>query len=76
MRKRYIGGPRSSSLIKSCFETKKILTRNSATNWVETVLTHNLGEAYRWNTYDTDEGGWTYLDKNTATTSADTAILC
>ncbi len=49
---------------------------DDATNWVETVLTHNLGEAYRWNTYDTDEGGWTYyMDKNTATTSADTYTI-
>jgi hypothetical protein len=43
------------------------------TSWVETVLTHNLGEAYRWSTFDTDEGGWAfYLDKDTPITAADT----
>ena len=42
------------------------------TNWVETVLTHNLGETYKWYTYDSDEGGWVfYMNKNTPTTSAD-----
>jgi hypothetical protein len=46
------------------------------TNWVETVLTHNLGEAYRWNTYDSDEGGWSYyMNKNTPITSADTYVI-
>jgi hypothetical protein len=49
---------------------------NSASNWVETVLTHNLGQNYRWNTYDNDEGGWSYyMDKNTAITYADTYVI-
>ncbi len=46
------------------------------TNWVETVLTHNYGETYRWYTYDNDEGGWSYyMDKNTPTTSADLHVI-
>lgn len=46
------------------------------TNWVEAVLTHNLGENYRWNTYDNDEGGWSYyMDKNTPTSTADTYVI-
>ena len=46
------------------------------TNWVETVLTHNIGENYRWNTYDNDEGEWSYyMDKNTPITTADTYCI-
>lgn len=49
---------------------------DGASNWVETVLTHNLGEAYKWNTFDSDEGGWSYYaDKNTAITAADTYTI-
>ena len=49
---------------------------DGATNWVETVLTHNYGQGYRWNTFDSDEGGWSYYrDKNTAITSADTYTI-
>lgn len=49
---------------------------DSASNWVETVLTHNLGETYRWHTYDSDEGGWSYyMDKNTAITTPDTYVI-
>jgi hypothetical protein len=49
---------------------------DSGTNWVETVLTHNLGETYRWSTYDNDEGQWiNYMDKNTPITSVDTYII-
>lgn len=49
---------------------------DGGTNWVETVLTHNLGEAYRWSTYDNDEGQWiNYMNKNTAITSADTYTI-
>jgi hypothetical protein len=49
---------------------------DDASNWVETALTHNLNQNYRWNTYDNDEGGWSYyMDKNTATTSADTYVI-
>jgi hypothetical protein len=49
---------------------------DSVTDWVETVLTHNLGETYEWHTYDSDEGGWAYyMDKNTAITAADTYVI-
>ncbi|MGB9914881.1 MAG: hypothetical protein ACPLIG_03895 [Candidatus Bathyarchaeales archaeon] len=49
---------------------------DDASNWVETVLTHNLGETYRWHTYDNDEGGWAYyMDKNTPITAADTYVI-
>ena len=45
---------------------------DDASNWVETVLTHNLGEAYTWCTYDNDEGYWIiFMNKNTAITAAD-----
>ena len=50
---------------------------DSGTNWVETVLTHNYGETYKWYTYDSDEGGGLvyYMDKNTPITAADTCVL-
>lgn len=49
---------------------------DDGSNWVETVLTHNLGETYKWQTYDNDEGGWSYyMDKNTATSYADTYVI-
>lgn len=49
---------------------------DSATDWGETVLTHNLGETYKWYTYDSNEGGWVYyMNKNTATNSADTYVI-
>ena len=49
---------------------------DSATDWTETVLTHNLGETYKWYTYDSNEGGWVfYMNKNTAIGSADTYVI-
>jgi hypothetical protein len=49
---------------------------DTASNWVETVLTHNLGETYKWNTYDNDEGGWSYYtDKNTPINQFDTYVI-
>ena len=49
---------------------------DTASNWVETVLTHNLGETYKWNTYDNDEGGWFYYtDKNTPINQFDTYVI-
>lgn len=49
---------------------------DGAYTWVETVLTHNLGETYRWHTYDNDEAGWVYyMDKNTPITAADTYVI-
>jgi hypothetical protein len=49
---------------------------DAASNWVETVLTHNYGDTYKWTTYDNDEGGLTfYMNKNTATTYADTYVI-
>lgn len=50
---------------------------DSGTNWVETVLTHNYGETYKWYTYDSDEGGGMvyYMDKNTPITAADTYVI-
>jgi len=49
---------------------------DSGTNWVETVLTHNLGETYKWYTYDNNEGGWSYYkNKNTAITAADNYVI-
>jgi len=49
---------------------------DAASNWVETVVRHNLGDTYKWYTYDNDENGWSYyMDKNTATTSADTYTI-
>jgi hypothetical protein len=49
---------------------------DSGSNWVETVLSHNLGEAYSWRTYDSDEGYWIiHMNKNTPITSADTYTI-
>jgi hypothetical protein len=50
---------------------------DAGTNWVEIVLSHNLGEAYKWYTYDSDEGGGMayYMDKNTAITAADNYVI-
>jgi hypothetical protein len=49
---------------------------DSGTNWVETVVTHNYGQAYKWYTYDNDEGGWSYYrTKNTATSAADNYVI-
>jgi hypothetical protein len=49
---------------------------DSGTNWVETVITHNYGETYKWYTYDNDEGGFSfYADKITSTTSSDIYII-
>jgi len=49
---------------------------DSGSNWVETVLSHNLGESYSWRTYDSDEGYWIiHLNKNTPITSADTYTI-
>lgn len=46
------------------------------TNWVETVLTHNLGESYQWYTFDNDEGEWSYyMDKDTSIITADTYVI-
>ena len=45
-------------------------------NWAETVVTHNLGENYKWYTYSSSEGGWTYyMDKNTPSTATDTYVI-
>lgn len=49
---------------------------DGSSNWAETVLTHNLNQNFRWNTFDNDEGDWQYYkDKNTPTTSADTYVM-
>ena len=50
---------------------------DSASNWVEIMLTHNYGETYKWLTYDSDEGGGMvyYMDKNTPITSTDTYTI-
>ena len=49
---------------------------DSASNWVETVLTHNYGQSYKWYTYDNDEGGFSYYaNKNTATSTADNYVI-
>lgn len=51
---------------------------NGITNWAEIVVTHKVGETYKWYTYDSDESGATmtyYMDKNTPTTSADTFVI-
>jgi hypothetical protein len=46
------------------------------TNWAEIVVTHNYGEAYKWYTYDSDEGGLRYyMDKNTASSATDTYVI-
>jgi hypothetical protein len=48
------------------------------TNWAEVVVTHNVGEAYKWYTYDSDEPGTSmtyYMDKNTSSASADTYVM-
>ena len=45
-------------------------------SWAEAVVTHNFGEAYKWYTYDSNEGGWTYYaDKNTASSATDTYVI-
>ncbi len=48
------------------------------TNWAELVVTHNLGETYKWYTYDNDENGGSmvyYMDKNTPSTATDTYTI-
>lgn len=51
---------------------------NGITNWAEALVTHNVGEAYKWYTYDSDESGGSmvyYMDKNTASTATDTYVI-
>lgn len=50
---------------------------DSKSSWVETTLTHNYGETYKWCTYDSDEDGGLvyYMNKNTPTTAVDTYTL-
>lgn len=50
---------------------------DSQSSWAEIMLTHNYGEAYKWYTYDSDEGGGMvyYMDKNTAIAAADTYTM-
>jgi len=51
---------------------------NGITNWAEVVVTHDAGEAYKWYTYDSDEGGGSmtyYMDKNTPSTATDTFVM-
>lgn len=58
------------------YVTMQLGNLDAGTNWVETVLTHNYGETYKWYTYDNDEGGWSYyMNKNTAITTADTYTI-
>ncbi|MCL4429951.1 MAG: hypothetical protein M1167_04280 [Chloroflexi bacterium] len=48
------------------------------TNWAEAVVTHNVGETYKWYTYDSDESGGSmvyYMDKNTPSTATDTYVM-
>ena len=48
----------------------------SGTNWAEAVLTHNYGETYKWHTFDSDEGEWSfYMNKNTPITAADNYVI-
>lgn len=45
-------------------------------SWAEVVVTHNYGETYKWYTYDSNEGGWTfYANKNTPSTATDTYVM-
>lgn len=45
-------------------------------SWTEAVVTHNYGEGYKWYTYDSNEGGWTfYMNKNTASSATDTYVI-
>ncbi|MEM2099683.1 MAG: hypothetical protein QXU99_08125 [Candidatus Bathyarchaeia archaeon] len=45
-------------------------------SWAEVVVTHNYGEAYKWYTYDSNEGGWAfYANKNTPSTATDTYVM-
>jgi hypothetical protein len=51
---------------------------NGITNWGEVVVTHNVGEVYKWYTYDSDESGGSmtyYMDKNTPSTATDAYIM-
>ena len=49
---------------------------NGLSSWTEAIVTHNFGEVYKWYTYDSNEGGWTYyMDKNTASTATDTYVI-
>lgn len=50
---------------------------NGITNWAEVVVTHNLGESYKWYTYDSDEGSGMvyYMDKNTPSTATNTYVM-
>ncbi len=49
---------------------------DGTTNWAETVITHNAGETYKWYTYDSDEGGWSfYMNKNTPSYAVDTYVI-
>ncbi len=66
---------RSNSKPLSCVQLGDL---NGITNWAEVVVTHDLGEAYKWYTYDSDEGGGSmtyYMDKNTPSTATDTFVM-
>jgi len=46
------------------------------TSWAEVVVTHNLGETYKWYTFDANEGNWIFCgDKDTASTATDTYVM-
>jgi hypothetical protein len=49
---------------------------DGTTNWAETVVTHNAGEPYKWFTFDSDEGDWSfYMNKNTPSYATDTYVI-
>ncbi len=49
---------------------------NGAGNRAEALVTHNYGEVYKWYTYDSDEGGFSfYMNKNTASSAVDNYVI-
>jgi hypothetical protein len=45
-------------------------------SWTEVLVTHNYGETYKWYTYDSNEGGWSYYaDKDTSSSATDTYVI-
>ncbi len=48
---------------------------DGTTSWVETVVTHDLGQNYKWYTYDPNDGWVYYMDKNTASDATDNYVI-
>jgi hypothetical protein len=58
------------------YATVQLGDLSGLSSWAEAVVTHNYGEAYKWYTYDSNEGGWTYYaDKSTSSSATDTYVI-